>query len=348
MRGSVTIWHDTSSIDADGYAPRVEVHVNIWRNNHRSADGHFDLFDIGFRFKEVRALKSLSMSLPFVVDATQIEDLFDRMHDQSTISAIFNETLTPGSIEDENRCFAVTHTENKKTQFYVWRCTDESRRLSTAGGKDDRGTIITIDDRFFKRLQSRVGDHYLRLRIKMPIGLPNGFVSTSDPKDSVFLSTISTNEIVEFRLNERRNFSTEIRDRLEGKNCGLIDISAVHYFLIRDMSVEMTQSHAGFRKMRRLEPGMWTNYLPGADFNPDEMIIYHWASFADKPSGKVDSFNALATFRAFYTGKLWIYALVIIMLGAMGSALQASIVAWLSKLPCQIGSPDRLGATRSS
>jgi hypothetical protein len=33
MRGSIAIWHDTFPIDADGYAPRVEVHVNIWRNN---------------------------------------------------------------------------------------------------------------------------------------------------------------------------------------------------------------------------------------------------------------------------------------------------------------------------
>lgn len=97
------------------------------------------------------------------------------------------------------------------------------------------------------------------------------------------------------------------------------------------MGVEMTQSHTGFRKMRRLEPGMWERYLdrcPG--FNPDKMIIYHWASSAPSATGNVESFTALATFRAYYTGSLWIYGAVIVALGAMGSALQGLATGLLS------------------
>lgn len=332
MRGSVAIWHDTSPIGAEGYAPRVEVHINIWRSNDRRANGHFDLFDIGLRFKEVRALQSLSMSLPVEVGADQVSDLFSIMHDASTISAIFNETLTPGTIRENGNCFPVNHVEKKGTQFYVWRCQASSLQFSSIGSNSDRGTIITISDGFFKQVQSFVGDHYLRLRIKVPVGNPDGFVTSNDPKDSAFLSTFSTNEIVEFRLNERRNFPPEIRSKLEAKDCGLIDISAVHYFLIRDMGVEMTQSHAGFRKMRRLEPDMWKRYLKDTQgFNPDKMIIYHWASLGTQPTGSVESFNALATFRAYYTGSLWIYGLVIVALGAIGSAIQSVGVSWL---PC--------------
>jgi hypothetical protein len=46
---------------AEGFAPSAEVHVNIWRNKERGKIDHFDLFDIGFRFKELRSLKSLSL-----------------------------------------------------------------------------------------------------------------------------------------------------------------------------------------------------------------------------------------------------------------------------------------------
>ncbi|MCX7322004.1 MAG: hypothetical protein NT113_21860 [Hyphomicrobiales bacterium] len=324
MRGSVAIWHDTSSNGAEGYAPRVEVHINIWRSNQRKPNNHFDLLDIGLRFKEVRALRSLSMSLPFEVGTNQVSDLFDVMHDASTVSAIFNETLTPGTKRDNGNCFPVTHTEKKGTQFYVWRCPMDVLQLSTIGASGDRGTIITISDTFFERLKSQVGDHYVRLRIKVPVGMSNGFVSSTAPKDSAFLSTISTSEIVEFRLNERRNFSPELRVKLEANDCGLIDISAIHYFLIRDMGVEMTQSHTGFRKMRRLEPEMWERYLTDCEgFSPHDMIIYHWASVGSPPSGSVESFNALATFRAYYTGSLWVYVMVIVALGAMGSAVQS-------------------------
>ncbi|OAI30875.1 hypothetical protein A1351_00655 [Methylosinus sp. R-45379] len=324
MRGSIAIWHDTFPIDADGYAPRVEVHVNIWRNNQRKKRKHFDLLDIGFRFEELRALRSLSISFPFVIKPEHVSDLFEVMHDTSTLSAIFNDTLTPGSMLDRGNCFAASHTESKGVQFFVWRCPDKELQFSTIGEGRDRSTVITISDQFFEQVRPRVGDHYFRLRIEVPIDMENGFVSSNDPKDSAFLSTISTSEIVEFRLNERRNFSNAIRNRLQAKNCGLIDISAVHYFLIRDMGVEMTRSHTAFRKMRRLEPRLWERYLTDCSgFNPDKMIIYHWASFAPSATAAVESFSALATFRADYTGSLLAYGAVIVALGAMGSAVQS-------------------------
>jgi hypothetical protein len=332
MRGSIAIWHDTFANDAEGYAPRVEVHINIWRNTDRGKRGYFDLFDIGFRFEELRSLRTLSISLPFVIQKEEhVSDLFEAMHDAPTLSAIFNETLAAGGMQDGGRTFAASHTETGRVQFYVASCPTEERQLSIIGNGNDSGSVITLSDEFFERLRKRVGDHYFRLRIKVPIGMKNGFVSANGPKDSAFLSTISTNEIVEFRLNERRNFSTAIRERLQASDCGLIDISAVHYFLIRDMSVEMTQSHAGFRKMRRLEPEMWERYLqncPG--FHPEKMIIYHWSSFAPSAAATVESFTALATFRAYYTGSLWLYGLVIVVLGAMGSALQGFIVGGLA------------------
>lgn len=335
MRGSIALWHDTFPIDADGYAPRVEVHINIWRNNQRKKRKYFDLFDIGFRFEELRSLRSLSISLPFVIRPEHVSDLFEVMHDTSTLSAIFNETLTPGSMSDGGNCFAASHTETKGVKFFVWRCPVEERQFSMIGEGRDRGTVITISDQFFDRLRPRVGDHYFRLRIRVPVGMENGFVSSNGPRDSAFLSTISTSEIVEFRLNERRNFSNALRNRLQAKDCSLIDITGVHYFLIRDMDVEMTRAHTGFRKMRLLEPDMWERYLDECEgFSPDKMIIYHWASV---PSGTdvVESFTALATFRAYYTGSLWIYGLVIVALGAMGSAAQNVGAAMLQGLiPC--------------
>lgn len=341
MRGSIVLWQDTFPIDANGYAPRLEVHVNLWRNSQRTTRDHVDILDIGFRFEELRALRSLSLTLPFVIEPGNVSDLFEVMHDAPTLSAIFNETLTPGSILEHGNCFAASHAERKGVQFFVWRLAVEDRQFSTIGEGRDRSTVVTISPEFFERLRPRVGDHYLRLRIRVPIGIRNGFVSSNDPRDSAFLSTISTNEIVEFRLNERRDFSEAIRDRLQAKDCGLINMSAVHYFLIRDMGVEMTQSHASFRKIRRLEPDMWDRYLencPG--FDPARMIIYHWCSFAVSAEAAVESFTALATFRAYYTGSLWVYGSVIVALGAMGSAAQGVGAATASSALTLLGLPS--------
>lgn len=329
MRGSIAIWHETIAEEAEGYAPSVEVHINIWRNKERSKRDHFDLFDIGFRFKELRSLRSLSIGLPFLLSDHQlVSDLFDKMRDESTLSAIFNETLTPGELTDGGHTFQAS--SEKRVQFFVAKCPEDEREIREIGTGDDRVSVITLTDAFFSRLRANVGDHYFRLRIKVPANQSNGFVSTIRPKDGAFLSTISTNEVVEFRLNERRNFSPAIREKLRHKRCALINISAVHYFLIRDMGVEMTQSHTSFKKMRLLEPDMWESYLKGCPgFNPDKMIIYHWSAMGDKP---VESFTALATFRAYYTGNLLFYAAVIVLLGAMGSAVQGFGTALLSTI----------------
>ncbi len=104
----------------------------------------------------------------------------------------------------------------------------------------------------------------------------------------------------------------------------------------------MTQAHTSFKKMRLLEPGMWDGYLDGClGFSPDKMIIYHWSAMGDKP---VESFTALATFRAYYTGNLLSYAAVIILLGAMGSAVQGFGVALLSIIKLGVSRSENPGA----
>jgi hypothetical protein len=322
MRGSIAIWRDAEFIKASGYAPKVEAHINIWRNSLRKPGRH-DLLDVGILFQEVRALCSLSISLPFKVKAGQVSDLFEVMNDDTTLSAIFNETLEARGTSRSEDGFEAFHTERSCVQCFVHRCRAERDwTLKELQDEDDTCSVIVIRPGFFKRLRE-VGDHYVRLRIEVPIDQPNGFVSTINPEDSAFVSTISTSEIVEIRLNEMRNFSPALRRELKEESRELIDISAVHYFLIRDMSVEMTQSHMTFRKMRRLEPKIWDKYLAGhGGFRAPDLIIYHWASFAKSNTEPVDSFTALATFRAYYTGSLLKYALVIIALGALGSALQ--------------------------
>ena len=326
MRGSIAIWHEKEKDSANGYAPRVEVHVNMWKGDRDTKALRVHLFDIGLLFKEVRALKTLSLCLPFVIERKQITDLFPVMTDNTTLSAIFNERLTACRQSGSNICFEA-RDERHRTQFFVTSCDTlndmDMRQIDSDG---DAGTILTFKQEFLDRLNGNLGDQYFRLRIAVPYNTPNGFISEVHPKESAFLSTISTNEIVEFRLNERRDFSAAILDELKpsgDRKPELIDVSAIHYFLIRDMTVEMIQSHTAFTKMRRLEPKIWDLYLKDQpQLTPEKMIIYHWSAIAE-PKKSVDGFKALATFRAFYTGRLAVYAAVIVGLGALGSALQS-------------------------
>lgn len=328
MRGSIAIWYEKEKDSANGYAPRVEVHINMWKGDRGSKSRRFHLFDIGLLFKEIRSLKTLSLCLPFVIKRDQITDLFSIMRDNTTLSAIFNETLTAFRVDETNETTFEARDEKGRTQFFVTNCdTANDMDMRQIDSGDNAGTIITFREEFLNRLNGNIGDQYFRLRIAVPYDIPNGFISEIHPKESAFLSTISTNEIVEFRLNERRDFSAAILRELApsaDQKPELIEISAVHYFLIRDMTVEMTQSHTGFKKMRRLEPRIWDKYLDNEpQLTPEKMIIYHWSAMP--ANGPVDGFKALATFRAYYTGRLAVYAAVVIGLGAFGSAIQSAL-----------------------
>ncbi len=181
MRGSIAIWHETIAEEAEGYAPSVEVHINIWRNGERSERDHFDLFDIGFRFKELRSLSSLSIGLPFILLRKElVSDLFENMRDESTLSAIFNETLSPGELLNDGHMFQAS--SEKRVQFFVVKCPEAEREIREIGIGEDRVSVITLTDTFFNRLRGNVGDHYFRLRVKVPADQSNGFVSTIQRK----------------------------------------------------------------------------------------------------------------------------------------------------------------------
>ncbi|RDW13784.1 hypothetical protein DIE28_06220 [Paracoccus thiocyanatus] len=97
--------------------------------------------------------------------------------------------------------------------------------------------------------------------------------------------------------------------------------------------------HKPFRKVRRLEGKLWRHYLLGnggerrvAEYErlADRMVIYHWREDA-QDKRPVEDFVAFASFRAS-ARNIWLYLLIAVLLGAVGSTLSAgmsNIFKWL-------------------
>ncbi|MBR2681400.1 MAG: hypothetical protein IKE23_11750 [Exiguobacterium sp.] len=320
MRGSFAVWCITDEVEVDDQKPTVELHFNIWCG---LPNGNSDVLDIGFLFKETRTVQRILLYIPGKVILSQIQDLSKILKDPITLSAVFNDTLEVANPKGES----FEAIRNKKIAFRVMHVDVRNpleltiEELSEAN--DQNGTIIAIEQDIIKRMAS-IGDHYIRLRLQLSDGLKDMLVSQIEPSDTAFASSFYKLQMIEFRLNERRNFSPELRSRLQVGQPP--NISAVHYFLIRDLSVEMVQAHSTFRKMRRLEPDLWISYLSGLGSpKPEDMIIYHWREIADV--GKtVEDFIALTSFRQ-PGARLSIYVLGIVLLGSLGSATQAMLTA---------------------
>jgi hypothetical protein len=279
-----------------------------------------DVLDIGILFKEARQIERLNFYLPALIPREAIIDLSEVLHHDQTLSAVFNSMLSVGADRilegHRKRGFEVRDSKDKITLCVV--CLDLQSDLDVEPLQRNEGTIIRFTKSMFLGINEVGGTHYVRFRIKLRGNLRTLFRNASNPHDRMFLSGFHSTDVIEFRVNERRNFGESLRKiKMEFPK-----IEAIHYFLVRDISTELVQSHADFRKMRRLEPKLWDRYLRELGTSaPERWIIYHWRE-GGVPGADVEDFIAL-TFFTKPRYHLLAYLAVIVLLGAAGSAIQA-------------------------
>jgi hypothetical protein len=323
MRGSLAIWCTTQRLDVAGHLPEVELHFNIWSGLPGNTP---DVLDFGLRCKELRTIDRLFLYIPGKVLRSQLEDLSTVLKDATTLSAVFNDTLEVG--EERNDGFEVLKGSGVEFRIVKIDIANPDEISIEELKEDDSqiGTVIAFEPAVIARM-SDVGDHYIRIRLTLSGDLDRMLVSHIDPSDKLFSSSFYETHLIEFRVNEKRNYSRSLRNlQREGRSPV---ISAIHYFLVRNLRVEMAQSHSTFRKMRRLEPGLWDKYLSGlGNPSPENMIIYHWRELAQSPRG-IEDFIALTAFRQSRTNLLF-YLFGIVLLGTIGNAAQSLLTTVLT------------------
>jgi hypothetical protein len=100
--------------------------------------------------------------------------------------------------------------------------------LEELSSEDTPETVVVLTDKFFQRLRSQVGDHYVRLRIRLTGDLSKLFVNEVPPPDGFLLSSFYKDETIEFRLNEKRNFSRALHSKMTSKNMDEPTIETIH------------------------------------------------------------------------------------------------------------------------
>jgi hypothetical protein len=323
VRGSLAVWCEASHESAK---PAIDLHFNLWRD----LPGSPDVLDVGFNFQHAHSFNRLHFFIPAVVDAKDIQDLSAVLEDAPTLSAVFNDTLTVGKADGES----FDAVRGSKVEYRIARINFEKHlSLREVPERAGSGTVITLNDSLFQTMPEH-GNHYVRLRVKLRGNLARVFSDDFDPHDRIFLSGFFRTDVVEFRVNEKRNFGQALRSLYPDMQMPVIN--AIHYFLVRSIAAELVTSHADFRKVRRLEPLLWDRYLEGlGSVSAEKMVIYHWRAGVEK---SVEDFIALAWFRA-PRQNLILYLCAILLLGAAGSTTQAL----LTKLGTAIGFSDSLG-----
>lgn len=337
LKESLAIWCDTASSHTEGVSSKLELHFNIWRDLPKGDDA----LDVGIRFKEVRPIKSLFLYIPSHVKISQIEDLSYILGNDKTVSAVFNDTLAIGakSISD----YEVINSSTGMISLRVVHI-NSSKHIKTIDIKEPGGTLGTVIEFTSELFHSltEAGDYYLRFRITLAGALKRLFVDDYPQEDRAFHAAFSRTDIIEFRVNERRNFGEELRRQFPKME--FPTIVAIHYVLICDTASELVQSHAAVHKMRRLESNLWTSYLNHfGQVDASRMMIYHWRSLA-KPDKAIDDFLILSIFRKNLINPAILVASAIILLGAVGSTIQSFLTYFLPYIFSSLQNPWKVQA----
>jgi hypothetical protein len=357
MRGSLALWYECREKQTTKLP--VELHFNLWRDLAVSGT---NFFDVGILFKNLNGqrstettneaglesaagrfetdlaplgsisneLKRLFMFIPGELNASQLIDLSPLMVHGKTLNAVFNDVVKITRFRE--RSFETRIEGQPHLTFHNVDITQDVNFQAIEMERDRLGTLITFNSRLCRRFDSS-GDHYIRIRFKLDERTHDLFSSEQSPSDGFLTSTINQTELTEFRLNERRSFPEAIGERVSSEESEYFDIRTINYFLMRDRRFELVEAHTHFRKMRLLEDDLWRHYLRGtppgsrspgrlekaAKSAEHRIIIYQWRVDA-KPT--IKNFIAFANFRSPVTNLL-LYAIVIVILGAAGAAVDA-------------------------
>lgn len=171
------------------------------------------------------------------------------------------------------------------------------------------GSIIKI------RIPPELADkkHYYRIRLKNPYVDSISHIYT--PPNSVLESAFSRTELVDFRINEKRNLNGSLLERIHSD--GEVSFSKTHLFLMREASDDYVYSHKPPHGSRQLEADLWKSYI-GGDHPFNKMIAYHW-----KETDTHDSFSAFAKFRYIHCTPttIFLFVVIIVALGFLSSFL---------------------------
>ncbi len=293
----IAIW--CSSANTQSTSHNLEVHFNLWKLGIRRKANCF--LDIGLMVHDATTVSHINIFIPKPIAKSDIEDLGITIREKTdVVSSLFNEDYRVSSQAQEKIIEVLGIDRIPVFYIYVLDLNSDVVIENAYGG-----SIIKI--RIPQELANK--KHYYRIRLKNPYVDSISRIYT--PPNSLLESAFSQTELVDFRLNEKRNLNSSLLERMRSE--GEVSFTKTHLFLMREASDDYIYSHKPPNGSRQLELDLWRGYI-GSDYSFDNIIAYHW-----KETNTHDSFSAFVKFRFIHCNPLTIatFIIIIIILGIL-------------------------------
>ena len=320
---------DSSSEDTE-----IDIHINLWGvNAQRSENAPVMVFDFGFMVKNIKNVSRIIMYCPFHIG--DVEDLGCKLFQKTDlIEAIFNEDcevsskIHPNRIKITKKGDSFKSSDSNKTEFMLYKLNKSLISFSDQHEygriEINVGNILSENENNFSSI-NRVNTYYFRIRISPKTNEPICILKRENESINLLQdSSLRTTEIVDFRINDVRSITEDIKEEVFRLNA--FNIKSIHYLIMRNSTDEFISS-ADKYKSRLLEREVWKDYIK---LNDSDVIAYHFKEVSDV--GYISSFTNLSRFKYPLNTKRRIcyYILAIVLISLLSNILYG----WLSRTMC--------------
>lgn len=259
----------------------IDIHINLWGINAQNAEHSPSMvLDFGFMIDDITNISEIILYCPFQIEG--IDDLGGLLAKKpDLIEAVFNEDCEVLSKIHPNRTkitkrgdnFKSSNTNNK--EFILYKL-DKSLIEFTA--QEEYGkikinvtNILSGNERNLKSL-SNIKRYYFRVRIYPNQKEKIDILKRENEKINLLQdSSLRTTEIIDFRINDFRSITENIKEEVFRLNT--FNIQNIHYLIMRNSTDEFISGSDKY-KSRLLEREVWKDYFKLEDDN--DVIAYHF------------------------------------------------------------------------
>ncbi len=253
IHNSIQIWYEGNK----DYQAEIALDINIWRMNNFEKSV---LMDFGLKIEDASIVKTIFMYFPFEFDNTNITDLGKTFLDQQILKGIFNENYVISANTKNPKNILVKDDNTNDVKFSIYKFEDSDFSVTNGFG----GTILSFEVKIPPQTKSR----YYRFRISCKEYPP--FIEHYQPKNTFFESAFVETELLDFRINEKRNQDPSLIEAIVEKL--RFKLLNVNFFVMTSVEDEVISDGINLIYKRQLEMGdFWNKYL---EMPYDKMSVY--------------------------------------------------------------------------
>lgn len=305
IHNSLQIWYEGTD------NARLQLDINVWRLKDLWQRRIY--LDFGINVLDSKFVKKVYIYFPFAIDKSNILDLGSELEKVSLLNGIFNENYV---INKHNKNIFVKEENNNNVVFSIYQLDiDKDISFETCYS----GTIISFN------VKGMTHPRYYRFRIyAKDYGT---LFEKYKPRNSFFDSAFIETEMVDFRINEKRNQDVGLLEIMEeNKKFNIVDIN---FFVMSPIQDEIESDGVNLVYKRQLEMGdFWKEYLK---CKYKRMSVYKCKTTIEKVI--IDDFNCFCKikYRKSNLGTILIYLLVLCSLTVLFNFI--SNVVWSTIMP---------------